>query len=157
MSWEDPTAPRTPWAQRLGHCGPTVATKLRSVGNLAVAAEKSTDRATVGAPSSHLLLSFGKWLLLRRSHARPHSPTAARQIAPPSRGALAPPEVSQPLPSRLQPVDAHTSPHAKEFFLRPPSKLYASTAVATLLGALHAVVNCARLASRALEVEVVAL
>ena len=34
MSWEDPTAPRTPWAQRLGHCGPTVATNLRSVGKL---------------------------------------------------------------------------------------------------------------------------
>ena len=111
----------------------------------------------VGAAASHLSLYFGKWLLLRRSHARPHSPGAVRQIAPPSRGAPAPHKVAQPLPSRVQPVDAHTSPHAKEFFLRPPSKLYASTVVATLLGALHAVVNFARLAARALELEVVAL
>ena len=107
--------------------------------------------------SSHLLLYFGKWRLLRRSHARTRPPGAVRQIAPPSRGAPAPHKHAQPLPSRVQPVDAHTSPHAKEIFLRPPSKLYASTAVATLLGALHAVVNFARLAARALELEVVAL
>ena len=106
---------------------------------------------------SHLLFYFGKWLLLRRSHAKPHPRHACPQIAPPSRGAPAPHKVAQPLPARLQPVDAHTSPHAKELFLRPPEKLYASTVVATLLGALHAVVNCARLAARALELEVVAL
>ena len=98
-----------------------------------------------------------RWPRRWRGHAKPHPRHAASQIAPPSRGAPAPPEVSQPLPSRVQPVDAHTSPHAKEFFLRPPEKLYASTVVAALLGALHAVVDFARLAARALELEVVAL